>query len=74
MIMISYYNRGTEEKPFWEVYGIEGEHTNTHLGTFDNEYAALILAHSYVLPVMRGDTNSYLVAKTIRKLLHPTQK
>ena len=65
---ITYYNRGTEEKPFWEVYGVVREFVNDNLGTYETEHDAQKKAFAYCLPVIRGCTNSYFVQPIIKKL------
>jgi hypothetical protein len=67
-ILITFVNRGTQSTPIWEVYGVVSEHENKNLGTYKTKYGAMMKAHSYVLPVMQGFTNSYHVAKTIQTL------
>jgi len=69
--LIIFSNRGTNDFPIWEVYGMESEFVVTSIGTYDNMAEAAEFAHNYnyILPVMRGDSNSYEVLLTLRKLM-----
>lgn len=53
-VLVSFYNRGTEEQPFWEVYLHQARGINKNVGTFQFEQAAMRKAHEYGLPVIRG--------------------
>ena len=67
-ILIVFYNRGTQERPIWNVYGVENLYKNDSLGEFDNQTAAMEKAHSYGAPVIQGTTNSILAVELINKL------
>ena len=67
-VLITYYNRGTMQRPIWEVYGHEREHVNKHLGSFKTETGARLRAFQYHAPVMRGPANNPEVAAVLRKL------
>ena len=71
-IMMTFYNRGSEESPIWEVYGIRSEFNNDHIGTYHSESEAMVKAHEFILPVMRGMTNGIEQSKAIRALSSTT--
>jgi len=66
-VLITYYNRGTEDHPLWEVYGHIREWSNDYLGTFDTELEAQKKAFNYNRPVMRG-THGGEIGVALRKL------
>jgi hypothetical protein len=64
-ILITYYNRGTSEKPIWEVYGHRSPYDNDLIASFENKQDAYLEAHRYELPVMQGVSNSMRIARAI---------
>ena len=65
---VTYYNRGTEENPCWEVYAVVREYVNKNVGSYKTEQEAQQKAFSYCLPVMKGATNSCFVQPIIKRL------
>ena len=64
-ILITFYNRGTQDRPIWEVYGHKGKYNNDLIKGFGNEQDAMFEAHGYCLPVMRGTSNSMEISKML---------
>lgn len=65
--LITFYNRGDESYPMWDVYGHRGFGDNDSLGEYQTEEEAMKRAHSFLLPVMRGESSSY-VTDVMKKL------
>lgn len=67
-VLITFYNRGTMENQVWDVYGHRAPHDNDCIASFGNEQDAMFEAHGYMLPVMKGVSNSMQIAPMIRLL------
>ncbi len=44
------------------------KYNNDHLGTYENKHDAMDEAHKYLLPVMRGVSNSMEISRIINIL------
>lgn len=52
-ILLTFYNRGTVEKPIWEVYGWENGYTNDCIESFKTKSQAVEYCHTfYEIPVL----------------------
>lgn len=52
-ILLTFYNRGTMEKPIWEVYGWKNGYTNDFLESFKTKSQATEYCHTfYEVPVL----------------------
>ncbi len=52
-ILLTFYNRGTVEKPIWEVYGWKNGYTNENIASFKTKsQAAEYCLSFYNIPVL----------------------
>ena len=72
-ILITFYNRGDTERPCWEVYGHRGLYDNDLLSDYWSEQDAMFEAHSYLLPVMKGVSNSMQIEPMLISLANNTK-
>ena len=73
-VLISFYNRGTNSIPFWEVYGHISFGHNENIGTYKTEDEAMREAlsyGSYGVPAIRGSNQSHL-AELMRRVKETT--
>jgi len=67
--LVTFYNRGSSIKPFWEVYGHFHLGNNIHLGTLQTKTSAMEFAHEAAVglcPVMQG-TNYAPILKALQE-------
>lgn len=60
-VLISFYNRQTEENPAWEVYGHIGPGKNEKLESFKYRIQAMNYAHRFCVPVIQGTNEGHIV-------------
>ena len=66
--MVIFHNRGTDEAPLWDVFGLVKEYYHDYIATYKTEGEAMEKAHKYWLPVMKGLSNSGGIAQTLEIL------
>ena len=65
---ITFYKKGTEQEPYWEVFGTRKE--DVSLGTYKTEEEAREEAFSYCVPVFKGsDCGKYVSIVRNKKMI-----
>ena len=75
-VLITFYNRGRESAPIWEVYGHRRAHWNDCVGSFSTAAAAMKKAFEFRLPVMHhfDDGRIPAIVEALFKLKQESEK